>query len=87
MVCVSPAKAARPWASSARKRASSPASVPGSTVTPRASTSPCHPSSATPMPNALSTPASGWESTVRIPSRRATAQACCPPAPPKTTSA
>ncbi len=39
--------------------------------------------SATPMPYAESTPASGGTTTVLIPSASATAQACWPPAPPK----
>ena len=38
--------------------------------------------SASPMPNADSTPAIGGISTVPMPSESATAQACCPPAPP-----
>ena len=40
--------------------------------------------SASPIPYADSTPASGWMSTRVMPSASATAQACCPPAPPNT---
>jgi len=39
--------------------------------------------SARPIPNADNTPASGWMRMRPMPSRSATAQACCPPAPPK----
>ena len=39
--------------------------------------------SASPMPYAESTPASGWMNTRVIPSASATVQACWPPAPPK----
>ena len=39
-------------------------------------------SEASPMPNADSTPDSGWSSTDLMPSASATRQACCPPAPP-----
>ncbi len=42
--------------------------------------------SASPIPYADSTPASGWMSTRVMPSASATAQACCPPAPPNTLS-
>ena len=40
--------------------------------------------SASPIPYADSTPASGWMSTRVMPSASATAQACWPPAPPNT---
>ena len=43
--------------------------------------------SATPMPYAESTPASGGTSTVPMPRASATAHACWPPAPPKLVSA
>ena len=42
--------------------------------------------SASPIPYADSTPASGWISTLVMPSSSATAQACWPPAPPKVAS-
>ena len=42
--------------------------------------------SASPIPYADSTPASGWMSTRVMPSASATAQACWPPAPPNTFS-
>ena len=86
--------ASAPWSRSAATAAAASGSKRAASVAASASSSFASTlawrsvrTSATPMPNADSTPASGWMMTRRMPSISATCAACCPPAPPKQHSA